>query len=81
MPVTLGDLEAVLREFVQDVEAVGPEEMDWPDLRVTYEKAKRVLADWVGEGELEAHPDSIDHIVSCVECRKHAELGGLRFDL
>lgn len=35
----------VLREFVRDVEAVGIEsvEDEWPDILVTYRKAKRVL--------------------------------------
>lgn len=36
----------VLQEFVNDIEAVGPEyvQEDWPDLYVTYQKAKRLLA-------------------------------------
>ena len=36
---------AILREFVQDVDAVGIRNMkeDWPDLLVTYTKAKKLL--------------------------------------
>ena len=35
----------VLQEFVDDIEAVGPKNVreDWPDLYVTYQKAKRLL--------------------------------------
>ena len=35
----------VLKEFISDVEAVGPRQVghDWPDLLITYNKARRVL--------------------------------------
>jgi hypothetical protein len=38
---------AILAEFVGDVEAAGPEstEVDWPDLYVTYLKAKKYLGE------------------------------------
>ncbi len=37
---------AVLREFTEDIEAVGIEQTakEWPDLLVTYRKAKKALA-------------------------------------
>lgn len=42
--VTLDDAMAILEEFVQDVEAVGTshvvEELEWPDLGITYGKAR-----------------------------------------
>lgn len=36
-------LRSVLKEFVEDVEAVDGVEDDWPDLVVTYDKAVKVL--------------------------------------
>jgi len=39
--------ESVLKEFIADIQAVGVsavrEQMDWPDLAITYEKALKVL--------------------------------------
>ncbi len=37
----------VLREFVADIEAVGVKQTaeDWPDLVITYRKAKKALAE------------------------------------
>jgi hypothetical protein len=45
----LKDALEVLREFVQDVDAVGREHVaeEWPDLLPTYDRAKEVLReDW-----------------------------------
>ena len=39
------EAEKVLREFVQDIEANGVQQtaLEWPDLVITYRKAKMVL--------------------------------------
>ncbi len=41
-----GALATALAEFIRDIEAVGVETVreDWPDLVVTYEKARRAVA-------------------------------------
>jgi len=42
-PKATFDPEEIVREFIRDVEAVGPEQVkqDWPDLYFTYQRAKR----------------------------------------
>ena len=39
------EAEKVLKEFVHDVEAIGVRQtaLEWPDLVITYRKAKAVL--------------------------------------
>lgn len=44
----LGSALAILREFVTDVEAIGTRSatmLDWPDLYITFNKAKELLTE------------------------------------
>jgi hypothetical protein len=77
------DLDAVLAEFMADVEAVGVRTvgMDWPDLLVTFNKARLARRDLclICNKPKGQPPDRCPgHYESAVRpscCRKHQDLG------
>lgn len=48
------ELAKVLQEFAANIEVVGPKEvgLEWPDLLITFNKARAALAQWENHARL-----------------------------